>query len=103
MRGEGIGPIPSQAPTPSILTTAKPRTNDDFGVGVPLPEEVDVPEGALPSSRTSWRTGVSWVQSACAGSFAQQPCPTADDVELADADPDSYGLVTSRPFWSFTA
>lgn len=103
MRGEGIGPIPIQAPTPSILTTAKPRTNDDFGVRVPLPGEVDVPEGALDASTTSWRTGVSWVQTACAESFAQQPCPTADEITLGEMTPGGYGLATSRPFWSFTA
>lgn len=103
MRGEGIGPIPAQVPTPSILTTAKPRTDNDFGTRVPLPGEVDPPEGALDPMKSSWKTGVSWVQTACAESVAQQQCPTGDDVELGEMDPDAYGLVTSMPFWSFTA
>lgn len=103
MRGEPIGPIPVQVPTPSILTTAKPRTNDDFGARVSLPGEVDPPEGALPPLKSSWKTGVSWVQTACAESVGMQQCPTADDVEMTNMTPDAYGLVTSSPFWMFTA
>ena len=102
MRGEGIGPIPIQAPTPSILTTARSRTENDFGVRAPQPGEVELPEGALPPNKAPWRTGVSWVQVACAESFTLQQCPTADDIELQDATPDAYGLVTSMPFWSYT-
>lgn len=102
MRGEGIGPIPIQAPTPSILTSAKEKTNDDFGVRVPLPGEIDIPEGALAPSAASWKTGVSWVQVACAESFTLPQCPTNDDFELEDMTPDAYGLVSSMPFWSYT-
>jgi hypothetical protein len=102
MRGEGVGPIPVQAQTPSILTTAKPRTNDDFGVRVPLPDEVDVPEGALDPSKASWRTGISWVQTACAQSTIMESCPTGDDTEMGDMTEDAFGLVSSMPFWMFT-
>jgi len=102
MRGEPIGPIPIQAPTPSILTTAKERTSNDFGVRVPLPGEVEVPEGALDPLKASWRTGVSWVSMACAQSNIQQQCPTGDDVELDTMTPGAHGLVSSSPFWMFT-
>lgn len=102
MRGEGIGPIPIVAPTPSILTTARSRTDNDFGVRAPLPDEVEPPEGALDPNKAPWRTGVSWVQVACAESAVLPQCPTGTDVELEDATPDSYGLVTSMPFWSYT-
>jgi hypothetical protein len=101
-RGQGIDPIPIQAPTPSILTTARPRTSDDFGVRVPVPDEVDVPDGALDPAKTSWRTGVSWVQSVCAPSSNQGFCPSADDTEMGDMPEGGWGLVTSMPFWQFT-
>ncbi len=89
-----VGPIPVQAPVPSILTTARDRSSDGFGASAPIPEDV---AGALPGvdmNRASWRSGIAWQSFGCQQSYPWEDCPT--DPEGSPMERSSYG----SPAWS---
>src|SRR5262245_51685496 len=93
-----VGPIQVQAPVPSILTTARDRTRDDFGRQVPV--EATTPDGSSPPSSASWRTGVTWAPLACQPSFSWPQCPDPDAQRNADTV--TGPPAESNPFWIYT-
>jgi hypothetical protein len=97
VRGEPVGHIKPVAPVPSILTTARDRTADDFGVHVP-PGPAG-PEGSGTPVRDSWRSGLAW-SSRCQESFASWVCPEPGFTREPDAD--AGGAVMSAPFHLYT-
>lgn len=95
-----IGPIEVQAPTPSILTTARDRSRDDFGVSAPVPAGVNLPDGSLPPSTASWRSGIAWTPATCQPSSSWEDCPAPGTV--TDEAAATNGPVKSWPFWIYT-
>lgn len=74
---EPIRPIPVVAPSPSILTSARPL-----------------------SDSTDWSSGVSWSPAGCIPSFAWPRCPgTPTDKELGEG---LGAAVSVDPFWVYT-
>lgn len=96
-RGEPTGFIRPVVPTPSILTTARDRSTDDFG-NTPIPPGPDGPGEPAPTS--SWRTGVQYSSRACQQSFAWWICPDPDHDRNPDLD--AGGVMSSDPFWLYT-
>lgn len=98
-----IGPIDVQAPVPSILTTARDRTSDNFGLA-PLPVNGTQPEGGLGGSTVAWRTGVTWSPTTCQPSGNWEQCVAPEDRASSEKDEDDGTMtpVTFSPFWSYT-
>jgi hypothetical protein len=96
-----VGPIPVQAPVPSILTTARDRTADGFGVTAPIPSDAAdaLREAGIEANATSWRGGVAWPSFSCQESLPWPDCvDDPDPKELSDT-----GLsVSSVPFTIYT-
>lgn len=96
-----VVPIEVQPPVPSILTTARNRTADQFGTRAA--PDVEVAEGSPEPLQYSWRTGISWTQSTCQPSTNWPNCPSQDDItagkEAADGE---MGPVDVAPFWIYT-
>jgi hypothetical protein len=102
-----VGPIPVQAPVPSILTTARDRSADDFGVRAPLSPAA---RDALPDSlagdgvsrdSASWRSGISWPAYSCQPSYPYADCLDAGDQTIEDFA-ENGGPLTSSPFTIYT-
>lgn len=74
-----IAPV---GPSPSLLTSARNRSSDNFG---DPSRTVDLGEG---ETRTveSWTTGIAWTPTACAPASVWPRCPGPDDEKDDPAD-----------------
>lgn len=99
--GQPVGPIEVKAPVPSILTSARDRTQDDFGVSAPVTEGLTSPgDGAVTPMKASWRNGLSWTQASCVPSKAWPWCPAPGQMK---DEPDGLGgVIDVSPFMVYT-
>lgn len=95
-----VNRIDPVAPVPSLLTSARDRTNDDFGGSSPVPAgaEAGLPEGALVPSSAAWRTGMAWNPVACQKSYIERRCdaPTRQNPSelTAPVGTDAFRIYT---------
>lgn len=97
-----VSPIEVQAPVPSILTTARDRSGDEFGERADAPPSLG--EGVPAPFTHSWRTGITWTPLSCSPSSSWPQCPSQADVDAGKDQPaeGAHGLVASSPFWVYT-
>lgn len=99
--GQPVGPIEVKAPIPSILTSARDRTQDDFGTSAPVTGDLTSPgDGALTPMKASWRNGLSWTPASCATTKPWLWCPENGDEK--DEAEGLTGVVDVAPFVIYT-
>src|SRR5262245_12190624 len=99
MSGQPVDRIQPVRPVPSLLTSARDRTRDGFGVGTvpvgsPTPDDAD-----FPASNASWRTGISWNPVSCNIGANYPQCGPGTDKAQDTVD----AQVDVSPFWIYTS
>lgn len=96
-----IDRIDPVGPSPSLLTSARDRTLDDFGTSSPVPDEARAAagvEGALKPATEAWRTGVAWTPATCQPSSNEARCTSYDADHLRPAPVELGAPVHTEAF-----
>lgn len=95
-----VDPIAPARPSPSLLTSARDRSGDQFGANpAPVPPN-PAPEGALAPMRERWRSGITWNTVDCNPAHNWERCPSAVTTK---ADPTGLNPpVQTESFWIYT-
>lgn len=99
-KGAGFEPvlaIPAPAPVPSLLTSARNRTGDDFGVD--RGASIKMPDGSTRPAPPAWANGISWRSTQSLVQYGRKFCGSSTLTAAPGLDkPAFYPYMLYTPY-----